>query len=99
MVAHSRGNGRTVNGTGWAWRRVTGGCTGESGRKATRGATASAKAAQATPNTRAHGPMASKTDTVQKHTPTAVSITRFNVKFLEYQQKYFGLYDREVFIS
>lgn len=71
--------------TGWVSKLATGGCIEESGHRATRGATASDKAAQVMQNTRAHGPTASKMDTVQKHMPMAVS-TRFIAKFLEYQQ-------------
>ncbi|XP_047545381.1 uncharacterized protein LOC125077446 [Vanessa atalanta] len=71
VEAHSRDNGKTANGTVWAWKRATAGCTGASGLKATRAATASDRAVQATPSTRAPGPTASKTDMVQKHTPMA----------------------------
>lgn len=74
VVVHSRASGRTARGTGWAWRRATGGCTAASGRRATRAATACARAPPATPSTKAPGPMDFKTDTAQKHTPTAVSI-------------------------
>ena len=99
MAVRLRDNGRTAKGTGWVSRRATVGYTEGSGPRATRGATASDRAAQAMQNTRAHGPMASKMDTDQKHTPMAVSKTCLIAKFLEYRQKYFSLHDHEVRIS
>lgn len=74
MAVHTKDNGKTANDTVWVWKRATGGCTGASGRRATKDVMASGRAAQATPSTRAPGQMASKMDMVQKHTPMAVRI-------------------------
>ncbi|XP_063838654.1 uncharacterized protein LOC135087793 [Ostrinia nubilalis] len=68
VAAHTRANGRTASDMDWAWRPATGGCTAASGRRATRAATACARAPPATPSTRAPGPTDFKTDTALKLT-------------------------------
>ncbi len=49
-----------------------GGCTGGSGRRGSRAATASGSPPSPWPGTRAPGPTDCKTDTDRRHTPTAV---------------------------
>lgn len=73
VAVHTRDNGRTARGMVWAWRRGTDGCTGASGHRAARAATACARALPVMPSTRAHGPTDTKTDTDPKHTRTEVS--------------------------
>jgi hypothetical protein len=60
-------NGRTGNDTDWAWRRVVVGCTGASGRKDTRAATARASLPTPWHATQARGQVDCRTATARKH--------------------------------
>jgi hypothetical protein len=73
-AAHSRASGRMVNATGWAWRRVAGGCIGVSGRKVSRVGTACGSPPRRTRGTKARGPMGCRMAMALRRTLTEVSV-------------------------
>lgn len=71
--ARSRASGRMVNVTVWVWRRAAGGCTGESGRKASKVVTACGSRPRRMHGTRARGLTDCRMATAPRPTPTEVS--------------------------
>jgi hypothetical protein len=71
--ARSRASGRMANVTVWVWRRAAGGCTEESGPKASKVAMACGSPPRQTRGTRARGLTDCRMATARRPTQTEVS--------------------------